>query len=603
MQIPSTTDVLIVGAGPTGLMLANQLARRGVRVLVVDRNPGPSVRTKALGVHARTLEIYSKLGIVGQALELGTRAIGANMWVNGKRAARIPFGDIGSGLSAYPFLLILGQDDNERLLGDALRAHAVDVQWNTELVELVQKPEHANATLKRSDGSTLQVDAQWVAGCDGPRSTVRERCKIDFVGAPYEHVFFVADTQVSGPMVPGELNLYLWRGGFHIFFPMRATVAGPPQDSGTPPWGAGAAGALGAQSTAVAGPPQDSSAPPWGAGAAGALGAQSAAVAGPPQDSGAPPRGAGAAGALGARSNHWRVVGIVPAEMRGRDDLQFDEVLPDIRHVVGPALSLHACSWFSTYRIHHRRAERFREGRCFLLGDAAHIHSPVGAQGMNTGLQDAYNLAWKLALVTSGKADDRLLDSYALERIPVADRLLKTTDQAFSVVVSDRWLAKLFRTRIANKLVAFAMGRERLRRLAFVTISQIGIRYPDSPLSRMAAGWPDGAPLAGDRFPWLRLKRSPDGSTEDLYAKLDDTRFNLIVIGQAGLTAEPTGLEGLLLTHVVPDDALNDRELARWRLPKPSFFLLRPDGHVGLAGTRLDAAALGDYMRSITSAR
>ena len=125
------TDVLVVGAGPTGLMLANQLARRGVRPLIIDRHPGPSVQTRALGVQARTLEIYAHLGIVERALDLGKRATGANIWVQGRRAARIPLGDIGRDLSPYPFLLILGQDDNERLLSDALRIQRGAVQWNT----------------------------------------------------------------------------------------------------------------------------------------------------------------------------------------------------------------------------------------------------------------------------------------------------------------------------------------------------------------------------------------------------------------------------------------------------------------------------------------
>src|SRR5512134_272698 len=119
-------------------MLANQLRRRGVQIQIVDRNSGPSLQTRALGVQARTLEIYARLGIVERALELGTRATGASMWVGGRRAARVPLGDIGRDLSPYPFLLILGQDDNERLLGEALRELGTDVQWNTELVALAQ---------------------------------------------------------------------------------------------------------------------------------------------------------------------------------------------------------------------------------------------------------------------------------------------------------------------------------------------------------------------------------------------------------------------------------------------------------------------------------
>src|SRR3989441_12343504 len=132
-------DVLVVGAGPTGLMLANQLGRRGVRARIIDRPTGPSLQTRALGVQARTLEIYTYLGIVERALELGKRATGANIWVQGRRAARLPLGDIGRDLSPYPFLLILGQDDNERLLGEALRQWGITVQWDTELVGLAQE--------------------------------------------------------------------------------------------------------------------------------------------------------------------------------------------------------------------------------------------------------------------------------------------------------------------------------------------------------------------------------------------------------------------------------------------------------------------------------
>jgi 2-polyprenyl-6-methoxyphenol hydroxylase-like FAD-dependent oxidoreductase len=511
------TDVLIVGAGPTGLMLANQLGRRGVRARIIDRHAGPALETRALGVQARTLEIYARLGIVERALELGKRTAGANIWAQGRRAARIPLGDIGRDLSPYPFLLILGQDDNEQLLGDALRDRGMAVEWNTELVGLAQDADHVRATLRYPDGTTGDVTVAWLAGCDGARSAVRELNGIAFEGAPYEQVFFVADTQVTGRMVPDELNVYLWRQGFHLFFPMRGT-------------------------------------------------------------------------------DHWRLVGILPPELRGRDDLKFDEVIPAVRQEAGTELDFKTCSWYSTYRIHHRCAARFRHHRCFLLGDAAHIHSPVGAQGMNTGLQDAYNLAWKLALVTSGRAGAGLLDSYEAERLPVARRLLQTTDRMFSLLVSDRWLAGLVRTRVLAKMMALAMRQAPVQRLAFRTISQTGIRYRGSPLSETAASLPDDAPRAGDRFPWLRLTFAPDGAAEDLYGRLDDTRFTLILVGQGPRAGGVPGLGPLVSILEVPNDPANARELARARIPRPSCYLLRPDGYVGFAGTRLNAAAVTRYL-------
>lgn len=517
MPIPADTDILIAGAGPTGLMLGNQLGRRGTRAVIIDRSPGPSIQTKALGVQARTLEIYSRLGIADRALELGQRATGANMWVEGRRVARVPLGDIGRDLSPYPFLLILGQDDNERLLGERLADWGMEVHWDTELVGLEQHAGHVTATLKCAGGSTCEIQARWVAGCDGAHSAVRNLSGIVFPGARYEHVFFVADTTVTGPIVPDELNIYLWRNGFHLFFPMRG-------------------------------------------------------------------------------EDHWRVVGIVPRELRARDGLEFADVVPSVRENAGATLEFQNCRWFDTYRIHHRCAQHFREGRCFVLGDAAHIHSPVGAQGMNTGLQDAYNLAWKFALVAGGHADDGLLDTYEAERLPVAERLLDTTDRAFAFIVSERWLGGFFRTWMIARILAFAMGRDRMRELAFRTISQIGIRYRTSPLSETLPGLPESAPRAGDRFPWLRLSFSADAQVEDLYTYFDDTRFNLIVVGQPGISTAETEFSSPLVLHKIPDNDINDRELVRARIPKPSFFLLRPDGHIGLAGTKLITARVNRYL-------
>src|SRR5437899_12448036 len=172
------TDVLIVGGGPTGLVLANQLGRRGIRAMIVDRHSRPAQQTRAMAVHARTLEIYSKLGIAERALELGRRGNGANMWAEGKWAARIPLGDIGKSISPFPFVLILGQDDNERIMGDHLRNWGMAVRWNTELTGIKQEPGRVTATLKQPDGSNRQIQAAYVAGCDGGHSAVPQPCRI-----------------------------------------------------------------------------------------------------------------------------------------------------------------------------------------------------------------------------------------------------------------------------------------------------------------------------------------------------------------------------------------------------------------------------------------
>ena len=511
------TDVLIVGAGPTGLMLANQLGRAGARATIIDRHAGPAVETRALGVQARTLEIYAKLGLAERALELGKRGTGANIWADGRRTAHVPLGEAGRTLTPYPFILILGQDDNERIMGEKLRASNLAVQWNTELKHLVQRGDHVRVTLKQPDGTSREMSAAWVAGCDGARSAVRELNRIAYLGAPYQHVFYVADTVVTGSMIADEVNAYLWRDGFHLLFPMRG-------------------------------------------------------------------------------QDHWRVVGILPQTLRDKAHVSFDDVIPSIVNEAGMDLSFASCSWFSTYRISHRSAERFRDRRCFLLGDAAHIHSPVGAQGMNTGLQDAYNLGWKLALVTAGRADSRLLDSYESERIPVARRLLNTTDRAFRLVVSNSPIAGVLRTKIVARIAARAMRREAIQRVAFRVISQIGIHYRESPLSLAIEEPSTDAPHAGDRFAWLELAFSADGAVEDLFAKLDDTRFNLLVVGQPPPAAGTLPLGDLLRVIAIPADGANAGALAAARIAAPSYYLLRPDGHIGLCGTRFDVAALQSYV-------
>src|SRR5262245_44819509 len=167
-------EVLVVGAGPTGLMLANQLARRGVQTRIIDRHSGPAQQSRAMAVQARTLEIYAKMGLIERALALGARATGGHMWANGVRTARIPVGDIGKSMSPYPFVLMLGQDDNERIMGELLHNQGAVVHWSTELLAFEQHVDHVEATLKQPDGSVSKISAAWMAGCDGARSLVRE---------------------------------------------------------------------------------------------------------------------------------------------------------------------------------------------------------------------------------------------------------------------------------------------------------------------------------------------------------------------------------------------------------------------------------------------
>ena len=393
------TDVLIVGAGPTGLMLANQLGRRGMRAMIIDRHSGPAQQTRAMAVQARTLEIYSKLGIAERALELGTRGNGANMWSARAAEGARPARRHGRGLSPFPFVLMLGQDDNERIMGDQLRAGASPCSGTPSSSRSSRTPSHVTATLKQPDGSTANDHApRRSPAATAARSAVREMSGIAFPGAPYEHVFFVADTEATGPD-----------------------------------------GARRAQRLSVA--------------------RRISPVLPDARD-----------GSL-ARHRHpaARAARTGRPDLRGRDPVAS-------RRRREPALSFKACSWFSTYRIHHRCAERFRDRRCFLLGDAAHIHSPVGAQGMNTGLQDAYNLAWKLALVASGAGGPGAARHYEAERIRSrSDCWTRPTGRSGSSSPTAGSPGSSARGSSRN-VAAFAMTRKRVQTLAFRTV--LADRHP-----------------------------------------------------------------------------------------------------------------------------
>jgi hypothetical protein len=242
-------------------------------------------------------------------------------------------------------------------------------------------------------------------------------------------------------------------------------------------------------------------------------------------------------------------------------------------------------NWFSTYRVHHRVAEQFRRGRAFLLGDAAHIHSPVGGQGMNTGIGDAVNLAWKLAAVLGERAPESILDSYEPERIAFARRLVRTTDRAFSLVTSPTWSARFFRLEVFPRLVTLLFPLRAMRRLLFRTVSQTAVNYRGSPLSEGRAGAVHG----GDRLPWVPLAEDVDN-----FASLASLGWQVHVYGEPSPDIESLCRErGLPLHAFLWGQAPHASGLER-----DAVYLVRPDGYVGLAKPRREAAALGAYLDS-----
>lgn len=496
------TQVLIVGAGPTGLVLALWLNKLGVRVRIVEKAERPSTASRALAVQARTLELYRQLGLGDTVAAAGHRVPAVNLWTRGRRRARVDFDNVGAGLTRYPFLQIFPQDAHERLLTERLHDAGVEVERGVELTHFSDDGLRVAAHLRHADGKEEVCEAGWLAGCDGAGSTVRHVLEAKFPGGTYSHVFYVADIEASGPPVDGELHVALDEANFLAIFPL-------------------------------------------------------------------------------VQAGRVRLVGVVEEKDKAGD------APPGVEHIgkrgVGQMrLEIEGVNWFSTYHVHHRVAAQFRKGRAFLLGDAAHVHSPVGGQGMNTGIQDAINLAWKLASVLAGRAGDSLLDSYETERIAFARRLVATTDRAFTHVTAEGPTAAIIRTKLAPAGLRIALLPRIARRALFRTVSQITLNYRDMPLSTGRAGRVAG----GDRLPWVEV------GGIDNHVPLPRIGWQVHVYGKAE-PALARWCEGQdVPLHVFGWDTAHGRA----GLMRDALYLLRPDTYVALAAPSGDPAVLARYF-------
>jgi len=498
-------DVLIIGAGPTGLVLALWLTKLGVKLRIIDKTAEPGTTSRALAVQARTLELYRQLDLAEAVVAKGHHVPAANFWVRGERKARISLSDMGKGLTPYPFLHIFPQDEHEKLLVAKLDSLGVSVERRTELLSFAERANGVVARLRGPDGAESECEAIYIAGCDGARSKVRETIGTGFPGGTYQHVFYVADVEATGPALDGELHVDLDEADFVAVFPL-------------------------------------------------------------------------------AGQGRARLIGTVRDARADRaETLTFGDIS---NHAIGQMkLTVTKVNWFSTYHVHHRVTQHFRKGRAFLIGDAAHIHSPAGGQGMNTGIGDAINLAWKLATVVQGRAPDALLDSYEAERIGFARRLVASTDRAFTFATGEGGLATFVRTRIAPIVLPAVFSFESIRRFAFRTVSQTMINYHGGPLSRGIARHVQG----GDRLPWVAV----DGA--DNFAPLTHMDWQVHIYGQARPELAAWCERHKLPLHVFTWAA----EHAVAGLARNALYLLRPDTYVALADASGSPEALDRYFEEV----
>jgi 2-polyprenyl-6-methoxyphenol hydroxylase-like FAD-dependent oxidoreductase len=483
------TDVLIVGAGPTGLFLALVLAKLGIRSRVVDAAEGPGTTSRALAVQARTLEIYRQVGLATDVLDRGIVLGGVNLWRRGELAAHVDLRSAGSGLSPFPFGVIFPQDEHERLLIAHLDAEGITVERRTTITSIGESDGMVVAQGNGLSGVPVTFEARFLAGCDGARSVTRVALGVGFPGGTYEHLFYVADVAARGEVMNRELHVLLDDAGFLGIFPLAGEGRG-------------------------------------------------------------------------------RLVGTILDAPGRKGTLTWDDV--DRRPIDRIGLEIDRVNWFSTYRVHHRVADGFRRGAVFLLGDAGHIHSPVGGQGMNTGLGDAMNLAWKLAAVIGGRAKEDLLDTYESERIAFARRLVATTDRVFKAASSDSPIAQWARTQLLPRLLPRAIGTRIGKHLLFDALSQIGIEYRDSAWSEGRAG----SIHAGDRLPWVAPPRDGDA---DNFTPLTSIDWQAHVYG-----APAPDLSAACDVHRIALRTFPFVDAAKKAgLEEGTMYLVRPDGYIG----------------------
>jgi 2-polyprenyl-6-methoxyphenol hydroxylase-like FAD-dependent oxidoreductase len=492
---------LIVGAGPTGLVMAHELARDGIQCRLIDKAPHRAMESRAIAIHARTVETFELMGLADAFLSAGHRITGVNVYGESGRIAHAAFGMLDT---RYPFVLGVPQDETERILEERVARHGVRVERNTELISLAQRDSGVSAWLRAGD-RVEEVQTDWLLGCDGAHSTVREQLGISFSGATYPELFVLADVKVAGGLDHAEAQVWLHREGALAFFPL-------------------------------------------------------------PED-------------------RWRlIITNSPPDWHGEPSLAQCQAVVDERGL--DRFRLGDPRWTSVFRIHRREAARFRKDRAFLLGDAAHIHSPVGGQGMNMGIQDAFNLAWKLNLVLRNGGNPQLLDSYEAERKPVDEAVIRQTDRTTRLVSLHGTVARFIRDHMMSLLSQIPAVAEKLGE----GLSALAVNYRRSPIVEEHATGMAG-PAAGDRAPDAPLVAAKDGASLRLYDLFAGHRHVLLLLGN-GPEVPPRILpcfpESVFTAHRVvppgiPGGDYIDREgiVARRYGSTPAAYLIRPDGYVG----------------------
>ena len=506
------TDVLIVGAGPTGLALAVQLIRYGVDFVIVDIKETTTPFSRAIGVQARTLEIYDQIELADDLISLGHAAEKVKFLRDGVVRGEANLSELGTGVSPFPYVLLVEQGLHEELLYQYIADHGHDVLWRHEMLSFSDDGDGVTAKIRNADGSEFSIRAKYLVGCDGAKSPVRHELGLTFEGDTVERLFYVADVELDWPYGHDALQINLGEDNLTAFFPLKG-------------------------------------------------------------------------------ENRWRIVGTFPeGHKKDETEILFEEIDAQIEHDMSVKLDIKKVNWFSVYNVHSRAVNAFSKGRCFVAGDSAHIHTPAGAQGMNTGIQDGYNLAWKLALVLKKTAHEKLLATYNEERSRNAKNLLSTTDRFFEFAASDEWLISFVRNNIFPYVFGTALKFDVVKDQIFSIVSQIGIRYEGQSLSAEAGGF---SVKAGDRMPWFPAEG------KSIYESLKQPSFHLLTFG-ADIDASDKLPEAVRSKFQAACDThafdLDKAASKAFGCDEPFVVLLRPDNYIGYLSRDLSAKKLEEYL-------
>jgi len=492
------TEVVIIGAGPTGLSMALQLRRFGIDFIVLEKKEGTTTLSKALVVQARTLEIFQELGLAEKALREGSMTTAFNIFHKGKKKVALNINGLGEGLSAFPFALSLEQSKTEKLLADAVYEHGKNIKWNSEFIQSAQNENGITVHYKDVRGEQQEIQALYLVGCDGASSLVRHQLGLAFKGTTEPKLFYVSDVLLKSPVInKSELYMFMIKKGFVLFFPMEG-------------------------------------------------------------------------------EGHYRVIGVLPEGGSTGNETEFAAIEPSIKEQIITRVDFEKVRWFSSYKVHSRKADAFMKGRCFIAGDAAHIHTPAGGQGMNTGIQDAYNLAWKIAYTLKEGASPEILKTYDSERTENAKHLLQTTDRMFDIMSGVNQFWNFLRLNVFPGLLKWIIKSDAVKKKFFPLISQIGIAYPNSKLTVKSS---IGKVKAGDRMHYFVFSNGTQ-----IFQYLSDPSFKLLFFGNENKNSFPDLADiNFKLTH----HSFQEIPKSLFGTEQDFYILLRPDNHISYIGKEL----------------